>query len=137
MERKIDVPNSSRTLIDILRSTLSLVGYYGDVSGLDATLRGLKSSLVQTIAELEKVSENGSSDSISSALKPPHRATIGSLPVSKHGRTYTNPRLKAIYGPLTLCRQSNISRTPITHPPGDQVDTPDLSDLPALLQLAR
>ena len=84
MERKIDVPNSSRTLIDILRSTLSLVGYYGDVSGLDATLRGLKSSLVQTIAELEKVSENGSSDSISSALKPPNRATIGSLPVSKH-----------------------------------------------------
>jgi hypothetical protein len=75
MERAIDVPNSSRTLIDILRSTLSLVGYYGDMSGYDSTLYELKTTLVQSIAELEKLSENRIVDPISDLIstpQPPH-----------------------------------------------------------------
>jgi hypothetical protein len=78
MERAIEVPNSSRTLIDILRSTLSLVGYYGGVCGHNEMLHQLKSSLVQTIADLEKVSGNESSDPSSSVSKPlsPNRAVI-------------------------------------------------------------
>ncbi len=56
MKRTIDVPNSSRTLIDILRSTLSLAEYYGHMSGHDSTLHQLKTTLVQTIAELERLS---------------------------------------------------------------------------------
>lgn len=75
MERAMDVPNSSRTLIDILRSTLSLVGYYGDMSGYDSTLHELKTTLIQSIAELEKLSENRIVDPISdlvSTPQPPH-----------------------------------------------------------------
>ena len=85
MERAIDVQDSSRILIDILRSTLSLVGYYGDVSGHDAMLYQLKSSLVQTIADLEEVSENEGFDPLSSDLKSrsPSREINDSPPLSK------------------------------------------------------
>jgi hypothetical protein len=84
MERTIDVPNSSRTLIDILRSTLSLAEYYGNMSDYDSTLHQLKTTLVQTIAELERLSADKIVDPISdfvSTPQPPTKSNIenGSL----------------------------------------------------------
>jgi hypothetical protein len=85
MERAIDVPNSSRTLIDILRSTLSLVGYYGDVSGYGPKLQELKNSLRLTIADLETVSKNESVDPISpfASGRPTRAMTRSTDPINK------------------------------------------------------
>ena len=75
MKRTIDVPNSSRTLIDILRSTLSLVEYYGHMSGHDSTLHELKTTLVQTIAELERLSGNKIVNPVSDFVSMPQPPT--------------------------------------------------------------
>ena len=51
-----------RSLASVLRSTLTLVDYYGEQRGYDSLLRELKLVITRTIHELEEDAKSSSSD---------------------------------------------------------------------------